>query len=180
MAWSGGLGEVLFLLKNKLSQASLCFLTLFRWVLRCSVSCVYWPNLHCEIQNNCSPNPGNIVMVCSLQAERLNEKEESKKKKKIIKIKWIPSFELRILKCTALRPKVSTGMQMDLLHRFLDAIPQHPDGFHCTCSSRSRGQNGKWATQTGVTDCSAAPREGHVERGPLCEVWTEAGLLTSR
>lgn len=46
----------------------LCFLTaLFRWVLHCSVSHVYWPKPQCEIQNNCSPQlPWHSLAHCAV------------------------------------------------------------------------------------------------------------------
>lgn len=56
----------LFIQKNH-CPVSLCFLTaLFRWVLHCSLSHVYWPKPQCEIQNNCSPQlPWHPLAHCT-------------------------------------------------------------------------------------------------------------------
>lgn len=74
-SWHGqkGGGGRIFCRKPKLSKASLSsffclplFLTLFRWVLHCSLSHVYWPKLQCEIQNNCSPQlPWHSLAHCA-------------------------------------------------------------------------------------------------------------------
>lgn len=55
------------LIQTSRCPVSLCFLTaLFRWVVHCSQSHVYWPNPQCEIQNNCSPQlPWHSLAHCS-------------------------------------------------------------------------------------------------------------------
>lgn len=65
-------GRVIISSRSLLIQSSrctvfLCFLTaLFRWVVHCSLSHVYWPKPQCEIQNNCSPQlPWHSLAHCA-------------------------------------------------------------------------------------------------------------------
>lgn len=56
------------LIQKNRCPVSLRFLTaLFRWVLHCSLSHVYWPKPQCEIQNNCSPQlPWHSLAHCDV------------------------------------------------------------------------------------------------------------------